>query len=295
MEEAMQQYLGEGYYPFSPKEFSNLVDIHLGASMIVLMPKTNINLPIGTHVHSSYEFFLPLIPMPLSIVGKNQVRFEVNKLFPINCDQAHGPIEQTTDSRFIAFQFEKEFLQDISKQVYGKRHILFQNCSNNWSQSLQLLLRSFVEESSNRQTGHTFIMESLSTQIAINLFRQLKHNMAEPLKGNFYTTRDNINRAINFLREYYNEDYSLEEVAKIANLSTYHFIRVFKNETGKTPIEYLLDFKIDKAKSLLTNKDKSISEICYDCGFNNPSHFTRVFKYKTGVTPSIYRKNFLDI
>jgi AraC family transcriptional regulator len=293
LEEGMQQYLGENHYPFSPHEFSKLADMHVGASMVIFMSKSYISLPVGTHVHSSYEFIIPQAPMPISIIGKKLFNFELNKLYPINCDQLHGPIEQLPASKFITFQLKKQFIQDMSNQVYGKSQLQFRNTSYKCSSELQALLRAFVEESSNRQAGYNFIIESLSTQIAIYVLRQIKHNIAEPLNEYIYSERDNINRAIDFLSEYYNGDYSLHDVAKVANLSTYHFVRVFKGETGKTPIEYLLDIKIENAKSLLMNKNKSISEVCYDCGFSNPSHFSRVFKTKIEVTPSSYRNSLL--
>jgi AraC-like DNA-binding protein len=295
MEEGLRQYLGESKFPFSPAEFRDITDMHLGPSMVVILPKATVNLPVGTHVHSSYEFMLPLAPMPVSLVGDSPVVFEPNKLFPINCDQPHGQVERSYNSRFIAFQIEKAFVQNISYEMYGSRQLLFRNSSHEWSVDLQSLLKSFVEESTNRQAGHTLIMESLSTQIVINIFRQIDHNMGEPLKDSFYSDRDNINRAIEFLNDYSGADYSLGDVAKVANLSTYHFIRVFKSETGKTPIDYLIDIKVKKAKYMLMNKNKSISEVCYECGFSNPSHFTRIFKTKVGVPPSVYRKSFLGI
>ncbi len=73
-------------------------------------------------------------------------------------------------------------------------------------------------------------------------------------------------------------------------MSPYHFIRIFKNETGKTPYEYLVDIKIEKACSLLRRSNLSVTEICFLCGFNSSSHFSTVFKQKIGVSPSMYRQ-----
>jgi AraC-like DNA-binding protein len=92
------------------------------------------------------------------------------------------------------------------------------------------------------------------------------------------------------LREEYSNSFSLEDVARIANLSPYHFIRTFKSMTGKTPYDYLLDVKIENSKNLLKLKNYTITDICFHCGFNNLEHFSSVFKRKVGIIPSQYRK-----
>ncbi|MFZ5642647.1 MAG: helix-turn-helix domain-containing protein [Bacillota bacterium] len=81
----------------------------------------------------------------------------------------------------------------------------------------------------------------------------------------------------------------------MANLSSYYFIRVFKAQMGKTPYEYLLDIKMEKAREMLKQRNHTITEICYECGFNSISHFTTAFKRKVGVTPTYYRKSALHI
>lgn len=110
------------------------------------------------------------------------------------------------------------------------------------------------------------------------------------LRERNYLEINGINRVIVFLMEHYQENYSLQDIARIANLSPYHFIRIFKAQTGKTPYEYLLDIKIDKAKTMLKDAALNITEISYLCGFNNLNHFGKVFKRKVGVSPSAYRK-----
>jgi len=96
---------------------------------------------------------------------------------------------------------------------------------------------------------------------------------------------------IDFMTEHCAENLSLEDMAQLTNYSPFHFIKIFKSETGNTPFQYLLDIKLNRAKDMLTHrKEMTITEICYLCGFNNLSHFTAVFKRKTGVSPSKYRQ-----
>ena len=78
---------------------------------------------------------------------------------------------------------------------------------------------------------------------------------------------------------------SNEELAKMANMSLYHFIRAFKKETGFTPHEYLLRTRINTAMFLLRATSMSLSDITYKCGFANEAAFSNSFKSYTGMTP----------
>ena len=84
---------------------------------------------------------------------------------------------------------------------------------------------------------------------------------------------------------------TLEEIAEISHFSKYHFCRVFKQKTGMTPMQYVRLRRVSKAKELLAEGERSISEIAVICGYDNFGFFCRVFRSLTGMTPSKYRKN----
>ena len=137
------------------------------------------------------------------------------------------------------------------------------------------------------------MIDCLEKQITVLILRFFKKNKSKKKTG-VVQFKDNILNSINFLIDNFNKDLNLKQVADISNLSTYHFIRVFKTETGKTPYKFLLDIKIEKAKCLLSDSSKSIAEICYACGFANQSHFAKVFKKYFCKTPSAYRKEIQE-
>lgn len=105
-----------------------------------------------------------------------------------------------------------------------------------------------------------------------------------------YNVTKNINESIKFLKEHYQKEYCLEEVAKAANLSPYHFIRVFKSQTGKTPHDFLQEVKLQKAKEMLMDSTKTITDICSELAFSSPSHFAAVFNKAVGQSPTAFRK-----
>lgn len=93
------------------------------------------------------------------------------------------------------------------------------------------------------------------------------------------------------IRENWNHDWTVEEMAIIIELSESHFQKLFKSETGMSPKAYLKNLRLEKARELLENGFKQIKQIGYEIGLTNDSHFARDFKKKYGTTPTQYRKN----
>lgn len=85
------------------------------------------------------------------------------------------------------------------------------------------------------------------------------------------------------------EDLRLEDLAREANLSPYHFARLFKLSTGLSPHQYVIERRVEEAKVLLRGTDLTVGEIALAVGFVNQSHFARQFKRLTGATPSAFR------
>ncbi|MCB0845369.1 MAG: helix-turn-helix transcriptional regulator, partial [Bacteroidetes bacterium] len=82
---------------------------------------------------------------------------------------------------------------------------------------------------------------------------------------------------------------SLEEIAAEINMTVPAFCRYFKKLSGKTFTRFVNEFRVVHACKLLSEKPSSITEICYESGFNNFSHFNKIFKETTGKSPSAYR------
>lgn len=99
-----------------------------------------------------------------------------------------------------------------------------------------------------------------------------------------------MGRAISFMQEHLREDISRDDVAKVACLSPSHFSRVVKQTFGQSFTELLTQMRIDRAKEMLIRTEKSLIQICLDCGFNDQSYFTKVFQKVTGHPPGEFRR-----
>lgn len=96
-----------------------------------------------------------------------------------------------------------------------------------------------------------------------------------------------------FIDDNYADAIELDHIADEAFFSKFHFIRLFKKSYGKTPHQYLTYVRIEKSKLLLKD-GMSVSEVCYDVGFDSISSFTGLFKRVVGQTPSVYQQSWIN-
>jgi AraC-like DNA-binding protein/ligand-binding sensor protein len=116
----------------------------------------------------------------------------------------------------------------------------------------------------------------LSNQLAV------ENSIAEPLA---------VTRAKQFIARNQDNAICLATVAKAVNTSTFYFCKLFKRATGLTFTDYLARVRIEKAKTLLLDRNHRISEIAYEVGFQSLTHFNRIFRKLVGASPSGYRRS----
>ncbi|WP_391118086.1 bifunctional transcriptional activator/DNA repair enzyme AdaA [Psychrobacillus sp. L3] len=97
------------------------------------------------------------------------------------------------------------------------------------------------------------------------------------------------NQITGYIEEHYKEQLTLDILADICHGSPYHLQRTFKKVIGISPVEYIQQIRINKAKELLTTTSKPLVEIGSTVGMNNTSYFITLFKKITGGTPNQYR------
>lgn len=102
-----------------------------------------------------------------------------------------------------------------------------------------------------------------------------------------------MQHAILYIQNHFKENITLRQVAETANYSPNYFGNKFKEYTGVTFKEYIMELKFSFAEKLLKKTNLSVSEICYSCGFNDFSNFMLYFKKRYGTTPKQYRDNHL--
>lgn len=93
------------------------------------------------------------------------------------------------------------------------------------------------------------------------------------------------------MRYAYGRPVSLPDVAAQANLSPFHFLRVYKRAYGETPHEFLTRLRIERAKTLLARGSHNVTEACFEVGFSSLGSFSSLFAARVGLCPSEYRRH----
>jgi AraC family transcriptional regulator len=109
-----------------------------------------------------------------------------------------------------------------------------------------------------------------------------------PLRGGMPMPQ--LRRAIQFITDNLDRDLNLEEIAREAGMSPFHFAHEFRALTNQTPYQYLLDQRMDRAKHLLKNQAWTVQEIAAMTGFRSPVNFVRTFRQRVGATPGAWRR-----
>ena len=106
---------------------------------------------------------------------------------------------------------------------------------------------------------------------------------------------ERLDRLYQFVSREFKRSISLSEVADLSNMTEQAFSRYFKQKTGKTFTQFVNEYRLVHASKLLSEQHLSITDICYESGFNNFSHFNKKFKAYTGKSPSMYRNQFKKV
>ena len=154
---------------------------------------------------------------------------------------------------------------------------------------IPLYLKMLESELQGEGLGERLYIDSIRTQLAIHLLRRYANVEFRPPKLGSLSPR--LRRMMTeFIDQNLSENITLEDLAGLAGLSSYHFSRKFKADLGIAPHAYVLSRRIDRAKSLLNSSRLPLKLVAAECGFTDQSHLSRVFRKFLGVTP----KNFRD-
>lgn len=124
---------------------------------------------------------------------------------------------------------------------------------------------------------------------AVEQLEQESPSKKEQPSATGQTSNSVVQNIKEFIDKKYMEDISLSDLADTFYLSKEHLSRLFKKETGQNLFSYIMDLKLEKAKRLLSETDRTLDDIAFSLGFSNGNYFSKVFKKNIGVSPSSYR------
>ena len=148
------------------------------------------------------------------------------------------------------------------------------------------IFEEIISELLNKQVSYERICASKLFTLLSVLERKIKKESSAMVKY-----LDKISFVIQKMNKEYQVNDTLEDYAKMCNLSKYHFLRIFKDIVGVSPLEYRNAIRFEHVKEQLKDTNIPINEIAENSGFTSPSYFCIAFKKKFGISPREYRKN----
>ena len=148
---------------------------------------------------------------------------------------------------------------------------------------------SLLDEFHDETAAGSLLVESVTHTLAMRLSLAHAH---EPMRAPDDIPLEGwrLRRALEYAHAHIGSDLRLEALAAAAGLSRFHFARAFKQQMGRSPMQYVAGLRFARARELLERDDRSIKEIAFALQFSSPSNFTRAFRRAFGVAPGAVRR-----
>lgn len=249
------------------------------------------------HDHDFTELAYILSGKGKYLVEEEEVDVEAGDLLICNpgvkhCHIASNPKEPTIEfiSGFTDFHFRNMATNSI--ELPDKSYIL--HTTAELKQEISKHCFAMIAEKESNQIGRYFMFKTHLMQMLLLIMREIADVEKSEQKGyNFETYNKNyaVNRIITYLNENYEHKISLEQIAHNMYLSPVYISKIFKEETGESPINYLIKIRLEKAKDILVNSEGgSIKNIANQVGYDDVYHFSKLFKKYYGISPLYYKK-----
>ena len=231
------------------------------------------------------------------IVGKKTISVQAGDMVIINPYEFHATIgngEKKGQYHILLVPLEcfyGEMEGAVLADLLLERRVCFQNLVKANAAMKKCFRRIADEYTTKAPFHHTFIHSLVLELIGLLLRNGLcDQNTSDSISDALLRSYQSIEPALRYIRDNYFENISVERLAKLCGLSKCYFCRLFKLVIGKTAIEYLREYRIKVAHSLLENSDRSISQIAVECGFADYNYFGRCYKQYYGMSPGKHRE-----
>lgn len=209
----------------------------------------------------------------------------------------HGQILHATEC-YLGFS-DVDYVNCVQNQLpLFKDYQIITKLPESFKKQLFSLCSLIHTESSSKEPGQYFMLKSYLIQILCLIERYRRQECAEEclkkdaVRYEFKSVNKKyiVQQIMDYMSKHYQEKISLDQIAANMYLSTYYISKIFKSETGDTPINYLISLRMQKARELLdAGPDCSIQSVATAVGYEDAYHFSKLFKKYYGLSPLYYK------
>ncbi len=258
--------------------------------------------PVPWHWHPELEVGMILRGNAVVCAGGDQVTLRQGEGFFINSEVLHAlrspdPAPCLLHSvvfhpRLVGGSVDSIFWQNYVQPLIadGARQIIHFNDTSPWHRQAAAAIGAAWQSCAEEPPGYDLQVREALSQLAFLLSRNRPSAASAPSEKAL-RSEARIKQMLRFIEENYGGQLSTADIARSAMISESECLRCFRSTIGAAPIQYLKQFRIQKAAELLLASEESAGEVGARCGFPDASYFSKIFRELKGCSPSAYREH----
>lgn len=239
------------------------------------------------HWHRSIEIFAVFQGKMNFFIQNKNYHLEDGELVLINSNEVHA-IETLSANTTLVLQIPITLFKGYYQS--GTSFVLFQHSQKKYDNKIMELVSTMYEEIQKKEIGYEWKVQSEFYSLLYLLIQKYRHQTISKDVIKSHKGLDKLSRITAYIREYYQKDLSLENVAEVFGYSPAYLSRMFQKYAGTNYKTYLQNIRLEYAYREFVNTDHTILDIAMKYGFPNSKAFTKAFQEKYKILPSEYRK-----
>ena len=245
--------------------------------------------------HEAIEIKLFYEGRSMIMIDSDIIVAEVGDITIANPNEIHTNIvNDSYKGKYYSLIIDLDFFADTGVSDMDLKHLLlakhhkFNHHIKNNSRLNRIILRIHEEVTESKEYYRMIVANLLAEMFALLLREELADTHGENHEN--MHKGDIISPALQKIFNDYSQNITIDDLAELCNISKYHFCRVFKQHMGMTVTQYIINYRISLADSMLKDENQSIKNIAETCGFGDVSYFYQCYKRVKGTSPGKARK-----
>ena len=241
------------------------------------------------HTHTCTEIFYVVGGMGKFRIEELTLSVAVDDMIIVNPNVEHTEVSfNASPLEYIVMGVEG--LEFAAGENGDDRYRLV-NCGGGREDTLYYL-RAMLSEIENKASGYDLVCQDLLEVLVVRLMRRTDFSLTPATPGT-RTSKECVT-VRRYIDSHFKESLSLDVLAEVAHVNKYYLVHTFSKEFGISPINYLLEKRIEHSRYLLKTTDYSVTQIAEASGFSSQNYFSQIFRKSTGMSPRQYRKHMAE-